>query len=177
VSATTAGTGLVAALCAQDRDRVAELLPQVDLLVPARRVTSAETVLACGTGARQERIFWAFTDAEALEAWDRHPWPETATVASLELARTAGSDDVEASEAAVIVINAAGPAAIILHPGQVSGRLPLAATPGGGQALDPGLADAALTAVAGPELARGLGRLWTRLGQPGLAAAADQRPQ
>jgi hypothetical protein len=159
VSATTAAAGFVTALCAQDPDRVAELLPRVDLLVPARRVTPTETVLACGTGARQERIFWAFTDAEALGAWDRHSWPEAATVASVELARTAGSDDVGAPENAVIVINAAGPAATIFRPAQVSGRLPLAATSEGGQAFDPGLADPAARspwrAAAGREHGRG----------------------
>jgi hypothetical protein len=143
LSAAAVGNGLASALCAQDREALAELLPRTELLVPARRVTSAETVLASGTGTRQTRIFWAFTDPEALGAWDRNPWPGAATVASAELARMAGSDEDDGPQTAVIVINAAGPAATILGPAQVSGRVPLVSTPGHRQPLDPVLADPA----------------------------------
>lgn len=133
---------LARALCTGDSERVSACLPLARLLVPAREVRTGQSLLASGAGARRERLLWAFTDVEALKAWDRQRWPAAATIDGAELAAIACGPASE-TLGSVVVVNAAGPAATLLPADQLAGVAPLDRRPPGpdAQPLDPGLAD------------------------------------
>ncbi|MHB1535257.1 MAG: SseB family protein [Acidimicrobiales bacterium] len=115
---------VVRALCLGDGLALAAAAGAARFLVPARQIRPSETVLATGTGAKRERLVWAFTDLEAFRAWDRHSWPAAAAVSSIDLAGVASQGAAaEADRAAmtpgVVVMNPAGPAATLLSPEQL----------------------------------------------------------
>ena len=100
---------LVEALLAGDPGAVARELPAATLLVGASMATpGAPAVLRSGTTGEQRPLLWAFTDPEALRAWDRHPAEFAVALSGADL--LAGQE----GRGPVIAINAAGPGAFVL---------------------------------------------------------------
>jgi SseB protein N-terminal domain len=98
---------LVEAMASADLEQVDALIDQAEFLVPATPAGSDRWAITVSLGAMRERISWAFTDAEALAAWDRHPSPHAIVLSAATLARCYGSSG---GSVGVVVVNAAGPA-------------------------------------------------------------------
>ncbi|HEY2771971.1 MAG TPA: SseB family protein [Solirubrobacteraceae bacterium] len=97
---------LVQALLRRDPAGLREALPSATLLVPALAHRDGEIVVQTRRGPRGRTLVCAFTDLEALRAWDRHP--ANAAVA-LDCAAVA-----ELVPEATIALNPAGPGAHLL---------------------------------------------------------------
>jgi hypothetical protein len=103
---TVCNPGLVRALLNGDGSEVRAGLAGATLLVPAFENRDGETVIQIRRGAAGRRLICAFTDLEALEAWDRDP-PGAAAV--LDVPEIAGL-----VPDAIVVLNPAGPGAHVL---------------------------------------------------------------
>jgi hypothetical protein len=97
---------LVEALLADDASRVITALAGSTLLVPAAENRDGETVIQIRRGPSGRRLVCAFTDLEALQAWDRDP-PDQAVA----LDATAVGDLVGDG---IVALNPAGPGALAL---------------------------------------------------------------
>jgi hypothetical protein len=98
--------GLVQALLYGDRSEVQTTLAGSTLLVPASENRDGETSIQIRRGAAGRRLVCAFTDLEALQAWDRSP--ADAAVA-LDAASVAGL-----VAGGMVALNPAGPGALVL---------------------------------------------------------------
>lgn len=99
---------LVAALLAERPEAVLAQIAEATVLVPATTVNAGATAITYGRGAAGRHLLWAFTDAEALSAWDRQRPTTAVAVSASQL-----SDLVPYASAAV-ALNPAGPGAHIL---------------------------------------------------------------
>ena len=70
---TVTNPGLVRALMNEDAGEVQAGLARATLLVPAAKIRDGETVIQIRRGAAGRSLVCAFTDLEALQAWDRNP--------------------------------------------------------------------------------------------------------
>jgi hypothetical protein len=102
---------LVEAMASADLDRVDALIGRAAFLVPATRAGVDQWAVTLSLGGMRERITWAFTDAEALAAWDRHPSPDAIVLSAEALARCYGGGGRSVD---VVVVNAAGPAGYLV---------------------------------------------------------------
>ncbi len=105
-------------MASAELDRVDALIREAEFLVPATRAGSDRWAIIVSHGAQRERISWAFTDAEALAAWDHHPSPEAIVLSAEALARCYGGDG---GSSGVVVLNAAGPAGHLVAAHQLLG--------------------------------------------------------
>jgi len=112
--------GLVRALIDEDLGEVQAGLARATLLVPATQIRDGETVIQIRRGAAGRPLVCAFTDLEALQAWDRNP-PETAVALD-----AASIGDLVVG--GMVALNPAGPGALVLD-GPAAGA-PRAAAPG-----------------------------------------------
>ena len=103
---TVANPSLVRALLHGDGSEVQLTLADATLLVPASENRDGDVVIQIRRGAAGRRLVCAFTDLEALQAWDREP-PDTAV--ALDAAAVAGLV-VEG----MVALNPAGPGALVL---------------------------------------------------------------
>jgi len=120
-----ANPGLVQALLDGDGSEVATILAGSTLLVPASENHDGETSIQIRRGAAGRRLVCAFTDLEALQAWDRSP--ADAAVA-LDAAAVAGL-----VTGGMVALNPAGPGALVL-----GGDGPAAAAPRGDDTVHDG---------------------------------------
>jgi hypothetical protein len=101
-----ANPGLVQALLRGDGNAVQTTLAGSTLLVPTSENRDGETSIQIRRGAAGRRLVCAFTDLEALQAWDRSP----ADVAvALDAAAVAGL-----VSGGMVALNPAGPGALVL---------------------------------------------------------------
>jgi tetratricopeptide (TPR) repeat protein len=107
--------GLVEALLAQDPSAILFELAGVRLLLPAAPVGQDAAALRHGQSAGGRPLLWAFTDAEALAAWDRHPAESAVALAASDLG------ELDNGSATVLALNAAGPGAFLMGPEALSG--------------------------------------------------------
>jgi len=112
---TVTNAGLVRALINAEADEVQARLAEATLLVPAARNRDGETVIHIRRGVAGRQLICAFTDLEALQAWDRNP------------AQTAVGLDASSVASLVadgfIALNPAGPGALVLDgPAVVAGQ-------------------------------------------------------
>lgn len=101
--------GLVGALLAGDPPAVRAALAGATLLLPAAPVAEGQAIPLSGRGTTGRPLVWAFTDIEALGAWDRRR-PEA--VIELGLSGLAGSSEAPDT---IIALNAAGPGAFLVE--------------------------------------------------------------
>jgi SseB protein N-terminal domain len=117
-----ANPGLVQALLHGDGSEVQNTLAGSTLLVPASENGDGETSIQIRRGAAGRRLVCAFTDLEALQAWDRSP--ADAAVA-LDAAAVAGL-----VTGGMVALNPAGPGALVLDgDGDGDGDRPALAAP------------------------------------------------
>jgi len=123
--------GLVRALIDEALGEVQAGLARATLLVPATQIRDGETVIQIRRGAAGRPLVCAFTDVEALQAWDRNP-PETAVALD---AASVGDLVVDG----MVVLNPAGPGALVLDGPAVGARRGDAPAPEGAtsQLVDP----------------------------------------
>ncbi|HEY1507437.1 MAG TPA: SseB family protein [Solirubrobacteraceae bacterium] len=105
--AHVANPRLVQALLDQDRTEVDAALAGSTLLVPASEPRGGEIVLETRRAGGGSRLVCAFTDLEALQAWDRNP-PGAAV--ALDWTAVAGL-----AADATVALNPAGPGAYLLN--------------------------------------------------------------
>jgi type III secretion system (T3SS) SseB-like protein len=103
---TVSNPALVRALLHGDGDQLQAGLAGATLLVPASENRDGEPVIQIRRGAAGRRLICAFTDLEALQAWDRNP---TGAAAVLDASEVAGL-----LQDAMVVLNPAGPGAHVL---------------------------------------------------------------
>lgn len=96
---------LTGALLSADPELVMSALPEANLLVPASVHGDGSTTLAPLRGPGNRRLLVAFTDSEALRAWDLHPADAAVTMAGGALAR------LVAPGSGTVLLNPAGPGA------------------------------------------------------------------
>jgi hypothetical protein len=96
-------TELVAALLDGDAAAIEAALGRARLLVCAEKLPGGAAVLRRGFAGGARRVLWAFTDAEAVAAWDRHPAPACAMLEAAALRRASVIAEAD------VVLNAAGP--------------------------------------------------------------------
>lgn len=97
--------GLVASLLDRDTAAVQARLADATLLAAASSAGASDTaVIRTGRGSAGRALVWAFTDAEALAAWDRHPADHAAVIGGAALS----------SLRAIVALNAAGPGCMVL---------------------------------------------------------------
>lgn len=101
-----ANPALVRALLSEHPDQVSAALDGSTLLVPAVSAGAGHTALHTRIAAGGRRVLCAFTDLEALSAWDRHPAGEAAAVAATALR--------ELAPGTALILNPAGPGAHLL---------------------------------------------------------------
>jgi hypothetical protein len=101
-----ANPGLVQALLHGDGSEVQTTLARSTLLVPASEDRDGETSIQIRRGAAGRRLVCAFTDLEALQAWDRTP-----ANAAVALHAAAVASLVTGG---IVAINPAGPGALVL---------------------------------------------------------------
>jgi tetratricopeptide (TPR) repeat protein len=111
-------SSLVQALLAGDPDAIAASLADARLLIPACAAAEDQLMLAYGRCGDGRRLVWAFTDLEALQAWDRRPADAYSVIGA------AGLTSLLPGGIGAIAINAAGPGgqvidASVLSPGSV----------------------------------------------------------
>jgi hypothetical protein len=128
---------LVEALATGDPSRIRASLAGARFLVPAMAAGHDRWGISVTLGARRERIAWAFTDGEALAAWDRHPAQGAVVLDAEGLTSCLGEPG-----SAVVVLNAAGPAAYLvvadqLLPGGEPASAAEAVTPAARSGLGP----------------------------------------
>ena len=111
---TVTNPGLVRALMNEDAAEVQAGLARATLLVPAAKIGDGETVIQIRRGAAGRPLVCAFTDLEALQAWDRNP-PQTAV--ALDAASIA---DLVVD--GMVALNPAGPGALVLDGPAVGAR-------------------------------------------------------
>lgn len=99
---------LVGALLAEDQAAIAAALWTAAVLVPGAGDADGHVLLSCGRAADGRRLLHAFSDLEALTAWDRHP---ANTAAVLD---AAALEELLPGGTGVIVINPAGPGAHLI---------------------------------------------------------------
>lgn len=99
---------LVSALLAGDPAAIQSELERATLLVPASSADDGVGIILRGRSQGGRMLIWAFTDKEALLAWDRRPPDAVVALAPDALARHAGGDG------SVIALNAAGPGAFLV---------------------------------------------------------------
>jgi hypothetical protein len=104
--ADVANPRLVQALLHQDPAAVRAALPGATLLVPATVHDDGEIVVETRRGAGGARLVCAFTDLEALKAWDREPVNAAVVLAAPAVA--------ELVPEGTVAVNAAGPGAHLL---------------------------------------------------------------
>jgi hypothetical protein len=104
--ADVANPRLVQALLRRDPSAVRDALPGATLLVPALAHRDGEIVVQTRRGPRGRTLVCAFTDLEALRAWDRHP---ANAAVGLDCAGVA-----ELVPDATIALNPAGPGTHLL---------------------------------------------------------------
>lgn len=100
---------LVSALLAGDPARIHAELERATLLVPASSADDGVGIILRGRSQGGRMLTWAFTDREALLAWDRRPPDGVVALAPDALARHA-----EGGDGSVIALNAAGPGAFLV---------------------------------------------------------------
>ncbi len=117
-ASTVCNPELVAALLAEDPVAVAAELAAATLLIPASRLGDGQAVVRSGRTGTGATLLWAFTDLDALAAWDRRP-AEHAVV--LDWPALCGPDP---ARDAVVALNAAGPGAFLVdgHAPQPAGN-------------------------------------------------------
>jgi hypothetical protein len=112
---TVTNPGLVQALISGAAGDVQAGLAEATLLVPAFENRDGETVIQLRRGPAGRPLICAFTDLEALQAWDRNP-PDAA--AALDAASVAGlvADGI-------VALNPAGPGGLVLDgPAVIAGH-------------------------------------------------------
>lgn len=100
---------LVAALMSGDVTRVGEALSAgtTRLLLPASDLGDGRAIAHAGRDGEGRRLIWAFTDSEALAAFDRRPATATLVISGLDLVRTPE----------MVALNPAGPGATMIQGG------------------------------------------------------------
>ncbi len=101
---------LVRALLAGPESAVLAELASATLLVPVAPVGGGDGLVRRGRTLGGRALVWAFTDEEAVRAWDRHPAHAIAPLPSSELS---GLE-------AVVAVNAAGPGACLVEPASLA---------------------------------------------------------
>lgn len=104
--ADVANPRLVQALLRRDSAAVRDALPGATLLVPALAHRDGEIVVRTQRGPRGRTLVSAFTDLEALRAWDRHPANAAVGLAAAGVA--------ELVPEATVALNPAGPGTHLL---------------------------------------------------------------
>jgi SseB protein N-terminal domain len=97
---------LVQALLQGDASRVKATLAGSTLLVPAAENRDGETVIQIRRGPSGRRLVCAFTDLEALGAWDRNPPDHAVALDASAVADLVGDG--------IVALNPAGPGALAL---------------------------------------------------------------
>ncbi len=125
---------LVAELLAEDPAAVRTELHVATLLVPATPLGDGQALVRSGRTGTGATLLWAFTDLEALAAWDRHPVEHAIVVEGSALA------GLPPAGGAVIAVNAAGPGAFLVDAQAMgtptNGRVPPAAAAGVSELVD-----------------------------------------
>jgi hypothetical protein len=157
---------LVAALLAEDPAAIRAALPSARLLVPRVDAGDGRTLINFGRDAQGRRLLWAFTDLEALRAWDRHPAGEAVAFELEPLA------ELVPAGAGVMMLNAAGPGACGVGgevlPALIAGTGANGSDPSGNGAGS----GAGSTELVAPEARRPIRTIATRAHDRGRRAAA-----
>src|SRR5262249_54466625 len=103
---TVANPRLVQALVHRDGSAVQAMLGEATLLVPASENRDGEPVILIHRAAAGRRLICAFTDLEALQAWDRNP-PERAVALDAPAVGDLVPDGM-------VALNPAGPGALVV---------------------------------------------------------------
>jgi hypothetical protein len=128
---TVASPHLVQALLHGDASRVNAAFAGSTLLVPASGNHDGEAMIQIRRGPSGRRLVCAFTDLEALQAWDRYPSDRAVALDAAAVADLVGDG--------IVALNPAGPGALVLD-GPV-----LAANADGDDTTEPGAATSQLT--------------------------------
>lgn len=113
---------LVTALLSGDPVRIGQTLATSMLLLPASPLADGRAIAQSGHDGAGRRLQWAFTDTEALAAFDRRPVTTAVAVSGHELGRVPE----------IIALNPAGPGATLILAGRPEPHRPLSPAPNGG---------------------------------------------
>lgn len=122
---------LVQALLRTDASQVKGALAGSTLLVPASENHDGETVIQIRRGPSGRRLVCAFTDLEALQAWDRNPPGQGVALDAPAVADLVGDG--------IVALNPAGPGALAVD------AMTIAASAGHEQVTAPNAAQSPLT--------------------------------